>query len=279
MILDRGEPVELPPALVIQGTGDVILPDDMADNFAAAYRKAGGSIDLRKFEGQPHTFITKEPAAPASLEAIEVIKAFVRERMAAVCAALEERSALTASSPRRAMRWTCSSSSPRRRRPCSTWVRRRTGATSRAASRATSRATPTTPPTRGYNIRVQRLIDARKVDTSVNIFGETWGSPIFFCPVSSLGAFDPEAGVAVARVAGKRKHQMMLSTVDNASIVDVNKAHGSPAWFMFYPTDDWNVTQALVQRAESGGLSGDRPHGRPAGRPQHRDPVPRASPG
>jgi acetyl esterase/lipase len=79
MILDRGEPVELPPALVVQGTADVVLPDGMADAFAAAYRKAGGSIDLRKFEGQPHTFITKEPAAPASREAIEIIKAFVRE--------------------------------------------------------------------------------------------------------------------------------------------------------------------------------------------------------
>ena len=79
MILDRGEPVELPPALVVQGTADVVLPDGMADKFAAAYRKAGGSIDLRKFEGQPHTFITKEPAAAASREAIEIIKAFVRE--------------------------------------------------------------------------------------------------------------------------------------------------------------------------------------------------------
>ena len=79
MILDRGEPAELPPALVIQGTGDVILPTDMADKFAAAYRKAGGSVDLRKFDGQPHTFITKEPADPASIEAVEVIKAFVRE--------------------------------------------------------------------------------------------------------------------------------------------------------------------------------------------------------
>ena len=81
MILDRGERVELPPALVIQGTGDVILPADMADKFAAAYRKAGGAIDLRKFDGQPHTFITKEPAVPASREAIEVIKAFVRARI------------------------------------------------------------------------------------------------------------------------------------------------------------------------------------------------------
>jgi acetyl esterase/lipase len=80
MILDRGERVELPPALVIQGTADVVLPDGMADKFAAVYRKAGGAIDLRKFEGQPHTFITKEPANPASIEAIEVIKAFVRAR-------------------------------------------------------------------------------------------------------------------------------------------------------------------------------------------------------
>ncbi|HWZ73649.1 MAG TPA: alpha-hydroxy acid oxidase [Casimicrobiaceae bacterium] len=102
-----------------------------------------------------------------------------------------------------------------------------------------------------YNIRVQRLIDARKIDTSVKIFGETWGSPIFCCPVSSLGAYNGEAGVAVARPAGKRKHQMILSTVDNASIADVNKAHGWPAWFMLYPTDDWTVTQALVKRAEA----------------------------
>jgi 4-hydroxymandelate oxidase len=118
-----------------------------------------------------------------------------------------------------------------------------------------------------YNIRVSRLIDARKVDTSVKIFGESWASPIFMCPVSSLGVYNPEAGVAVARAAGKRKQQMMLSTVDNASIVDVNKAHGSPAWFMLYPTDDWNVTQALVQRAESAGspaivLTVDRQGGR-----------------
>lgn len=83
----------------------------------------------------------------------------------------------------------------------------------------------------------------------------------------------------MARAAGKRNHQMVLSTVDNASIVDVNKAHGWPAWFMLYPTDDWNVTRALVQRAESAGspaivLTVDR-----TGRPQHRGPVPRATSG
>lgn len=118
-----------------------------------------------------------------------------------------------------------------------------------------------------YNIRVKRLIDARKVDPSVKIFGETWASPIFLCPVSSLGAYDPDAGVAVARAADKRKHQMILSTVDNANIADVNKARSEPAWFMLYPTDDWIVTQALVSRAEAAGspaiiLTVDRQGGR-----------------
>ena len=57
----RRAPWSLPPALIIQGTADMILPDGMADRFAAAYRKAGGRVDLRKFDGQPHTFITKDP--------------------------------------------------------------------------------------------------------------------------------------------------------------------------------------------------------------------------
>jgi acetyl esterase/lipase len=77
LILERREPVELPPTLIIQGTSDVILTPDMNDRFAAAYEKAGGSVRLEKFEGQPHTFITKEPSSPASLEALERIKTFI----------------------------------------------------------------------------------------------------------------------------------------------------------------------------------------------------------
>jgi acetyl esterase len=82
LILARGESAVLPPALLIQGTFDTILPPDMAGNFAAAYRKAGGTLDLRMFEGQPHTFITKDPTSAAGVAAIDLIKAFVRYRAA-----------------------------------------------------------------------------------------------------------------------------------------------------------------------------------------------------
>jgi 4-hydroxymandelate oxidase len=105
-----------------------------------------------------------------------------------------------------------------------------------------------------YTIRVRRLIDARKVDTKISIFGETWASPIFLCPVSSQAAFNPtERELGVARAARKTGKQMILSTVGNSTVEECAKEHGSPIWYMLYPTDDWNVTQALVKRAETAG--------------------------
>ena len=80
LILDRGESVVLAPALLVQGAADTILPPDMASNFAAAFRKAGGTLDLRMFEGQPHTFITKAPTSAASVAAVDLFKTFVRYR-------------------------------------------------------------------------------------------------------------------------------------------------------------------------------------------------------
>jgi acetyl esterase/lipase len=54
----------------------------MADRFAAAYAKAGGEMTLRKFEGQPHTFIPQDPTAPASVEALQLIIEFIRRQTA-----------------------------------------------------------------------------------------------------------------------------------------------------------------------------------------------------
>ncbi|MBI3513345.1 MAG: alpha/beta hydrolase [Proteobacteria bacterium] len=82
-ILERGEAVELPPALVLQGTNDDNLTPDMADNFVAAYRQRGGTATLEKFEGQPHTFVSRDPTSAASLRALDLIKAFVHKQAGA----------------------------------------------------------------------------------------------------------------------------------------------------------------------------------------------------
>ena len=104
-------------------------------------------------------------------------------------------------------------------------------------------------------IRVRRLVDARKIDTRLRLFGTEYASPIFLSPVSSQGAFNAEAEVPVARAAGAKKQLMILSTSSNTSVADVTKAHGAPVWFQLYPTDDWAVTRSLIQRAEAAGVT------------------------
>lgn len=77
LILERGEPVERPPALIMQGTADDNLTPAMAANFAAAYTRAGGSIAYHEFAGQPHAFIPRDPTSPDALRALGLITDFI----------------------------------------------------------------------------------------------------------------------------------------------------------------------------------------------------------
>jgi acetyl esterase len=76
-ILDRDEAARLPPALLIQGLADDNVTPDMADRFAASWRRRGGSMDLHTFAGQPHGFIVRDPASAASRRATDLIRDFV----------------------------------------------------------------------------------------------------------------------------------------------------------------------------------------------------------
>jgi acetyl esterase len=75
--LERGEPVELPPALYLQGTRDVAHPRPDLDRFVTQYRKAGGRVELELFDGEAEGFINKNPDSPAAKKALEAIIAFV----------------------------------------------------------------------------------------------------------------------------------------------------------------------------------------------------------
>jgi acetyl esterase/lipase len=78
LIVESGEAHALPPMLLIQGTADANVTPDMADRFAAAYAKSGGQVTLRKFEGEPHSFVPQNPTSPASIEALALITDFIR---------------------------------------------------------------------------------------------------------------------------------------------------------------------------------------------------------
>ena len=79
-IVESGEAATLPPAILLQGTADDNVTPDMADKFTAAWRAKRGTIDLHTFDGQPHTFVPRDPTTDASKRACELMRDFVLAR-------------------------------------------------------------------------------------------------------------------------------------------------------------------------------------------------------
>ena len=104
-----------------------------------------------------------------------------------------------------------------------------------------------------YGLRVRRLVDIGKTDTSVSMWRAAWETPIFLCPVGSHRAFHPDGELAVARACKARKHLFMLATPATAPIEEVAAARGEPVWFQLYQRNDWNQTRQMIRRAEAAG--------------------------
>jgi acetyl esterase len=85
LILERGEQVDLPPVLIVQGTADTTSPPQMVGYFESLYRSAGGQIEVARFEGMPHAFW--EWTAEQAQAAIQRVRDFIADRVAAVIAA------------------------------------------------------------------------------------------------------------------------------------------------------------------------------------------------
>jgi len=80
-ILERGEKVELPPALIFQGADDDVLPPRSAEHFVEAYGAAGGIIELAMFPHAGHGYARE--AGPNSHRTIDVLNCFVDRQLKA----------------------------------------------------------------------------------------------------------------------------------------------------------------------------------------------------
>jgi isopentenyl diphosphate isomerase/L-lactate dehydrogenase-like FMN-dependent dehydrogenase len=106
---------------------------------------------------------------------------------------------------------------------------------------------------KSIQLRPRKLVDVSKIDTSVELFGTTYESPIFLCPVGAQGMFHADGEMAVARAAQAKKSLQILSTVTSHSVEDVMKARGGPVWYQLYAISNWDLTEKVVKRAEDAG--------------------------
>jgi acetyl esterase/lipase len=81
LALERGERVETPPVVYIQGALDQAHPRPDLDRFVAGYRKIGGALDLELIEGEAEGYMNKKPASPAVARTIARIIEFVHKQL------------------------------------------------------------------------------------------------------------------------------------------------------------------------------------------------------
>ena len=81
LLLERGDKLETPPVLYLQGAQDTNHPRASLDRFVAAYRNAGGKVELRLYDGEKQLFIPQRPDSPASVDALEKIVEFVHREL------------------------------------------------------------------------------------------------------------------------------------------------------------------------------------------------------
>jgi len=81
LILERHEPVTLPPLYVLQGELDDNVLPSVQEKFAATYRAAGGECELEIFKDCEHRWVAKP--GPQTDRAYERIKAFIARQLSA----------------------------------------------------------------------------------------------------------------------------------------------------------------------------------------------------
>jgi len=78
-ILDRGERVDTPPALYLQGTADTAVPLQLSQDFVVAYARAGGHIELYMVPDAPHIFLWGE--GEGTQRGMRLIKSFIQRQL------------------------------------------------------------------------------------------------------------------------------------------------------------------------------------------------------
>ena len=109
----------------------------------------------------------------------------------------------------------------------------------------------------GFNrlvLRPRRLgQDTENLDTSIQLYGKRYETPLFTCPVAALQAFHTEGEVGAARASAARGVFTVQSHESSNSYEEIAEAAGEPHWFQLYIRPDWNVVKRSIDRVQAAG--------------------------
>jgi 4-hydroxymandelate oxidase len=106
-----------------------------------------------------------------------------------------------------------------------------------------------------WQLKPRRFVDVSRIDTSIELFGAKFNSPVYMCPIGSAGAFHFEGELAAGRAAQAKNQLLILSTQMSKPVEEVAKVRNGPLWYQLYTTPDFAITTRLLKRAEAAGCA------------------------
>jgi isopentenyl diphosphate isomerase/L-lactate dehydrogenase-like FMN-dependent dehydrogenase len=96
-------------------------------------------------------------------------------------------------------------------------------------------------------------VNVSKIDTSIELFGTKWESPIFLDPVGAQRAFHPDAELGTARAAKEKSTLQVLSSSTSTAVEEVAKARGTAPWYQLYMPSKFEDCEKLIKRVQDAG--------------------------
>ena len=106
---------------------------------------------------------------------------------------------------------------------------------------------------RRWLFRPRVLVDASRVDPSVELLGERLRLPVLLAPAAFQRLAHPDGELATARAAAAAGTTLVASTLSNVPVEAIAAAIPGRLWLQLYVFRDRALTEALVARAERAG--------------------------
>jgi len=103
-------------------------------------------------------------------------------------------------------------------------------------------------------LRPKVLVDVKKVDSGVDLFGIRANLPMAIAPTGGIGCGRPDADLMLARAARAAGIPFTLATPATCSIEEVAKQAGGRLWFQLYVLKNREFREGLVRRAHASGF-------------------------
>ena len=106
---------------------------------------------------------------------------------------------------------------------------------------------------RRYLFRPRVLVDASRVDPSVELLGDRLRFPVLLAPTAFQRLAHPDGELATARAAAAAGTSLIASTLSNVPVEEIAAGIPGRLWLQLYVFRDRALTEELVARAERAG--------------------------